>query len=282
LVLGERRYRAWIGRGKGQQANLGVYASRWSAAFAYNVAAQALFGERRPSNEIPEAEQLDAEEVRAITTRVRLRLGLEKHQPSRVARPPSTDQLRTLFEITILGFWRHQVASHESDPGRELGLAANRLVEAAQLLFWSRSPQDPTPLEVMEEILSLRLDRTFRRAELTRAVLDDDGDDALRLARWLVYPDTLMGGIGFREAIARLYPDRLGTVSAEPGSASVPGWAAILGVAPPLSPERIRDAYRTKSKTVHPDLGGSQAEFIRLQAAYEEAQQFFASRAQTS
>ena len=281
-ILGEPRFRAWLGRGKGQQANLGVYANRWAAAFAYNVAAQSLFGERRPSNEIPEGEQLSADEVRAITARVRLRLGLDKPPGHRPQRPPSFDEVRTLFEITVIGFWRQQVAAHADDPARELSLAAQRLVEAARLLFWNRSANDPNPLEVMEEILSLRLDRTFRRAEITRAVLEDDADDALRLARWLVYPDALPTGPGFREAVARVHADRLGNQGDEAGSTFNPGWATVLGLAPPFSPERIRDAYRNKSKTMHPDVGGSPAEFIRLRAAYEEALRFLASRQASS
>ncbi len=277
-VGGEQRFRAGIGRGKGQQANLGVYPNRWHAAFAYNVAAQALFGERRPTNEIPENEQLNADEVRAITSRVRRRLGLEKLEPNRKERLPSTEELRTLFEISIIGFWRNEVAAHSSDLRRELSLAAGRLVEAARLLFWSRSAEASTPLSIMEQSLALRLDRVFRKADLTRAVLDDDGDDELRLARWLVYPDTLPGGLGFREAISRLYSERLGGSHAESKSARPPSWAAVLGVTPPFSVERIRDAYRTRSKTLHPDVGGNQAEFVRLQAAYEEAQEFLASR----
>ena len=40
--LGERRYRARIRQGKGREVNLGLFPTRWLAAFAYNVAALPL------------------------------------------------------------------------------------------------------------------------------------------------------------------------------------------------------------------------------------------------
>ena len=39
------------------------------------------------------------------------------------------------------------------------------------------------------------------------------------------------------------------------------------------SPDEVRDAYRTRVKQVHPDHGGSQAEFKRLQEAYATARE---------
>ena len=39
------------------------------------------------------------------------------------------------------------------------------------------------------------------------------------------------------------------------------------------SPNEVRDAYRTRVKQVHPDHGGSQAEFKRLQEAYATARE---------
>lgn len=271
-LLGERRFRASIGRGKkGQGANLGLYPTRWLAAFAYNVATEALSGGRGVGHEIPESEQPTAEEVREITARVRRRLGLAG-APSKVAyHPPSADQVRTLFEVTVVGFWRQQAGGHGGNAGQALDLAAARLVEAAEVLFWRGVPEGYSPLEVMESLLGLRLDRAFRRADLTRAVLDDDSDDAFRLARWLVHPDDLPGGGGFREAVGRLYGDVLGAAA---GRSSAPGWATILGVEPPFNTRQVRAAYRTLSKAAHPDIGGSHSEFVRLRKAYEEARRY--------
>jgi hypothetical protein len=273
---GERRFRARISRGKGRQVNLGLYPTRWLAGFAYNIAAEALHGARRPQNPIPEAQQPDADQVRRITARVRRRLGLDGPPPPPEDHPPGADELLTLLEITVVGFWRGQVVAHEADLGRELDHAARRLVEAAHLLFWSPSSGHPTPLEALAQLLALRLDRTFRQADLTREVLDDEGDDPLRVARWLVYPEDLPGG-GFRDAIEIVYADLLGTTTARRASAT-PTWAAVLGIAPPFSTEQVRSAYRARSKALHPDTGGSHAEFVRLQAAYEEAQRHCTSR----
>ena len=123
----------------------------------------------------------------------------------------------------------------------------------------------------------MRLDRTFRRSDLTREVLDDEGDDPIRLARLLVYPDDLPGAGGFREVIGHLYADLLGATSDRAGPASTT-WQAVLQIDPPYTSERVRSAYRSRSKALHPDSGGSHAEFVRLQEAYEEAQRYCTSR----
>ncbi|SIO47174.1 hypothetical protein SAMN05444166_5026 [Singulisphaera sp. GP187] len=274
---GEGRYRASIGRGKGRQVNLGLYPDRWLAAFAYNAAVEAIRGDLRTKNEIPEKQQPSADQVRRITARVRCRLGLDTPTPP-VEIPPTAEQLLTLLEITVASFWRGQVATHVADLGRELGIAARRLAEAARLLLWSHSSGHPTARDALAHLLARRLDHTFRRADVTRAVLDDDGDDELRLARWLVYPDELPGGGGFRDTIALLYLDRDAETADSSQSATTPAWALTLGVVPPFSSDRIRSAYRARSKTVHPDTGGDHAEFVRLQAAYEDAQRYCASR----
>lgn len=274
---GERRFRAMVGGGKGRQIHLGVYSDRWLAAFAYNVAADLLHGDRRSKNEIPAPKQPDTEEVRWINARVRQRLGLDEARLSPDDRPPSTDQLMTLLEITIVAFWRGQVDVDAGRFARELDLAARRLVEAARALFWSQAAGHPSPQTALERLLAQRLDRTFRRGDLTRAVLDDEGDDAFRAARWLVYPDELPGGGGFREAIGQVYADLVETAFTRTNSA-LPAWASVLGITPPFSTEQVRAAYRSRSKAVHPDIGGNQVEFVRLQAAYEEAQRYCVSR----
>jgi len=47
-------------------------------------------------------------------------------------------------------------------------------------------------------------------------------------------------------------------------------WFEILGVDEYASKREIRDAYRLKSKTAHPDGGGSEEEFFILTEAFNE------------
>ncbi|WP_049985798.1 J domain-containing protein [Halobellus rufus] len=46
-----------------------------------------------------------------------------------------------------------------------------------------------------------------------------------------------------------------------------------LDLAPTAEPDEVRDAYRDRVKSVHPDHGGSQSEFKRLQEAYATARE---------
>jgi len=43
---------------------------------------------------------------------------------------------------------------------------------------------------------------------------------------------------------------------------------------PPVTAEDVKQAYLAKSKTMHPDHGGTTEQFIHLQRAYEEAKEF--------
>ncbi len=52
----------------------------------------------------------------------------------------------------------------------------------------------------------------------------------------------------------------------------LPSVWAVLRVSPQASLEELKQAFRTRAKELHPDHGGSDADFIRLQRAYEEAQ----------
>jgi hypothetical protein len=266
-----------MNRGKGRKVNLGLYPDRWQAAFAYNTAAESLHAGRGSNNEIPASHQPNADQVRWITSRVRRRLGLETVPEPTVERSPSTEQLLLLLEVTVVGFWRSQVSATAADLSRELDRSARRLVEAAHLLFWSPTSGQLTPQEALAKVLAGRVDRAVRRSAVAREVLDDVGDDEFRVARWLVYPEDLPGGGGFQDTIGRLYLDPHESDSGRPDATS-PAWAAILGVSPPFNSRRVREAYRRRSKTVHPDAGGEHAAFIRLQAAYEEAQRYCASR----
>lgn len=277
---GGRGFRATIRKGKGVEVHLGLYETPWLAAFAHATAA-GLLGRGAPPVDAPQSSQPTAEQVRAITARVRRRLGVDKPKPTRADREaaPTTDDLLTFFEITVVGFWRGQASGDDSGPP-DAGLvaAAGRLVSAASLLFWSRAAGHPDPLDAMTELLSRRLNQAFRRLDLTREILDDDGDEPLRVALWLVRPDAFAGrrARGFREEVRHLYPDFFGA-AADPGGPPPP-WAALLGLSPPFDLDRVRAAYRARSRAAHPDAGGTEAEFVRLRAAYEEALAYCAAR----
>ncbi len=134
-------------------------------------------------------------------------------------------------------------------------------------MFWSPTLGHPSPSDAVSRLVARRLDQAFRRADLTRSILEDDGDDDWRVARWLVLPDVHPLGRGFRDEVRFLYPDDF-EGNSSPG---LPHWASVLGVDPPISSLKVREAYRARSKSAHPDAGGSHADFIRLRACYEEA-----------
>ena len=268
---GGRRFQAKI-RHKGVEVHLGIYESAGLAGFAFNVASEAIGRGSRPPNEIPRPEQPDAEQVWRITGRVRRRLGLDPAPERAEEVPPDPEALLTLFEVTVVGFWRDQAA--QSDAGAGLDAAARRLAEAARLVFWSPSSGHPSPSDAIARLVARRLDRAFRRADLTRAILDDDGDEDWRVARWLVLPDVFPMGRGFRDEVRFLYPELFEGESIASSGPGVPHWADVLGVEPPFRSSKVREAYRARSKSTHPDAGGSHVEFVRLQAAYEEARDY--------
>lgn len=269
-----RRFKARIRQGKRGEVHLGLYATPWLAAFAYNVAAQALGRSSEPPNAMPHGEQPSPDEVRRINAFVLGRLGLDPGPASRPVRlaPPSFEALQVLFEIALAGFWRSQVAAGDSGAEDPIEAPARRLLDSAAMLFWA--PTGPTPLQVLTEAVSTRFDAAFRSVELTREVLDDACDDPLVLARWLVHPDTLTGRVrSFRDEVRRLYTHQFdrepaGSHASADGS---PWWADILGLTPPYTAASVRLAFRTRSRTAHPDTGGTEAAFVRLQAAYEAA-----------
>lgn len=53
-----------------------------------------------------------------------------------------------------------------------------------------------------------------------------------------------------------------------------PKCLATLGLLPPVTAEDVKQAYLLKAKEMHPDRGGDPEQFIRLQKAYEEANDF--------
>ncbi len=270
---GGRSFRATI-RLKGKEVHLGLYETSWLAAFAFNVACESVGRGARPPNDIPHESGPGPDLVRAITSRVRRRLGLDRSHVDPVPGRPFLEAILTFFEITVVGFWRSQAALEIGDaPGRSLDAAAGRIDEAAGLLFWDRGREGMTPEDAMTDLLARRIDSEFRRKDLSREILDDDGDDPWRVARWLAFPDQSPGGRGFREEIRHLYSEMFLDEDDAPM-----GWADVLGLNPPFDMEDVRAAYRVRSKQSHPDAGGSHGEFVRLNAAYESARAFFRSR----
>lgn len=268
---GGRRYRAAI-RHKGNEVHLGLYETPWLAAFAFNVASVAIGRGAKPPNEIPGPDQPSAERVRAIAERVRVRLGLDRPSRGEAGDPPSAESLLTFFEVTVVGFWRGQAASGSDDGfAAALDASAGRIVEAARLLFRDRGM--PAPEEAMTGLLARRLDQEFRRGDLTREVLEDDGDEPRNVARWLAHPDRIASDRGFREEVRHRYPE-----SFEGEREGPTGWADVLGLKPPFGDDQIREAYRARSRRAHPDAGGTHEEFIRLNAAYEAARLYLRMR----
>ncbi len=260
-----RGYLATIRSGKGVEIHLGLYETAGLAALAFNVAWLALGRGSRPPNEITRDQQPSADEVRALSLKVRRRLGLESPGRPKFAAPPTADELITFFEVTVVGFWTAQ--AFQSDPTFGLDAAARRVVEAARLIF-GRPDVAMSPTDVITRLLGRRVEQAFRRADILRAILDDDGDDDWRLARWLIYPEVFPSARGWRDEVRYLYPEHF---EDEAEATGVPHWAIILGVDPPFQTERIREAYRARSKAAHPDAGGTHSAFVRLRSAYEEA-----------
>jgi curved DNA-binding protein CbpA len=53
-----------------------------------------------------------------------------------------------------------------------------------------------------------------------------------------------------------------------------PEFYDVLGLAPPITVEDIKQAFLEKVKTVHPDRGGDAAAFRQLQEARDQAMQY--------
>ena len=51
-----------------------------------------------------------------------------------------------------------------------------------------------------------------------------------------------------------------------------PAWWDILGVRPEASSDEIKDAFKRRALTEHPDKGGTQERWTRLQEAFDQAQ----------
>ena len=59
-----------------------------------------------------------------------------------------------------------------------------------------------------------------------------------------------------------------------PSSAQRPECLVILGLMPPVTLEDVKQAYLVRAREAHPDRGGSPEEFVRVQQAFEDANEF--------
>ena len=53
-----------------------------------------------------------------------------------------------------------------------------------------------------------------------------------------------------------------------------PDCLVVLGLMPPVTLEDVKQAYLVRAREAHPDRGGSQQEFVRVQQAFEEANDY--------
>ena len=201
------------------------------------MAAEELHGSGRPQNAIPESEQPDAGQVRRITVLA--------SPASRPGGAIADDGLLAARGRAVTHALRGHGRRLLEGPGvvddahlsRDIESAARRLAEAAQVLFWSQASGHPTPLEALTRLLAHGWTSRFAGADLTREVLDDLGDDEVRIAFWLVFPDERPGG-GFRKAVGFLYEELLGA-SDDESTSTRPAWAAVLGIAAPFHSRQV-------------------------------------------
>ena len=62
--------------------------------------------------------------------------------------------------------------------------------------------------------------------------------------------------------------------AAKPADHQPPECIAILGLMPPVTLEDVKQAYLVKARTMHPDRGGDPEQFVRLQKAFEDANEY--------
>ena len=60
----------------------------------------------------------------------------------------------------------------------------------------------------------------------------------------------------------------------QPSAADLPACLAVLGLLPPVTTEDVKQAYMARARVLHPDRGGDPQEFILLQKAFDEANDY--------
>jgi hypothetical protein len=66
----------------------------------------------------------------------------------------------------------------------------------------------------------------------------------------------------------------MASVPNKPADHQLPSCIAVLGLMPPLTLEDVKQAYLAKARIMHPDRGGDPEQFIQLQKAFEEANDY--------
>jgi hypothetical protein len=69
-------------------------------------------------------------------------------------------------------------------------------------------------------------------------------------------------------------PQMPAPVPPKPADQDLPSCLEILGLRPPLTLEDVKQTYLAKAMAAHPDRGGDPAAFVRLQKAFEEANDY--------
>jgi hypothetical protein len=74
-----------------------------------------------------------------------------------------------------------------------------------------------------------------------------------------------------RRGLMRVYTLAVGEPEWLRSQAVIPPCLSAFGLDLPCTEERLKQAYFDRVKLLHPDLGGDQRKFLRLQARFEEA-----------
>jgi hypothetical protein len=69
-------------------------------------------------------------------------------------------------------------------------------------------------------------------------------------------------------------PDIESPLAETPVDGGRPDFMVLLGLLPPYTADDVHKAYKARALEAHPDRGGSKDQFIRLQDAYEQAQEY--------
>jgi hypothetical protein len=133
-----------------------------------------------------------------------------------------------------------------------------------------RQPDDPGVAVYFRLVKSFDPQQAHSGQAFTDHVLACDRWDLVEDNLWAVakHVDALRGqqrwGVGNVEQAFAGY-------QALPPASDPDAWWTVLHVERTADWDQIRDAYRLRVKQTHPDVGGDQAEFIKIQRAYEAA-----------